>query len=45
VLECQPSEHIPVLARLAVEFAARDPWFCSVPGETWPNHNFLHADA
>jgi phospholipase C len=20
-----------------------DHWFCSVPGETWPNRNFLHA--
>jgi phospholipase C len=40
---CQPPEHVPVLSRLALEFAICDRWFCSVPGETWPNRNFLHA--
>jgi phospholipase C len=43
VMECQPPERVPVLARLALEFAVCDHWFCSVPGETWPNRNFLHA--
>jgi phospholipase C len=40
---CQPPEQVPVLSRLALEFAVFDHWFCSVPGETWPNRNFLHA--
>jgi phospholipase C len=40
---CQPPEHVPVLGRLALEFAVCDRWFCSVPGETWPNRNFVHA--
>src|SRR5215472_12173796 len=43
VMACQPSEHVPVLARLACEFAVCTRWFCSVPGETWPNRNFTHA--
>jgi phospholipase C len=43
VMQCQPPERVPVLSRLALEFAVCDHWFCSVPGETWPNRNFLHA--
>jgi phospholipase C len=43
VMRCQPPERVPVLSRLALEFAVCDHWFCSVPGETWPNRNFLHA--
>jgi len=42
-MACQPPEHVPVLARLAGEFAVCTRWFCSVPGETWPNRNFTHA--
>ncbi|HET7386957.1 MAG TPA: alkaline phosphatase family protein [Nocardioidaceae bacterium] len=34
---------VPVLATLAAEFAVFDHWYCSAPGETWPNRNFLHA--
>lgn len=40
---CQPPHHVPVLSRLALEFGVCTRWFCSVPGETWPNRNFLHA--
>ena len=40
---CQPPEHVPVLAELARQFAVCTRWFCSVPGETWPNRNFMHA--
>src|SRR5215469_18227195 len=43
VMECQPPENVPVLARLATEFGVCSRWFCSVPGETWPNRNFAHA--
>jgi phospholipase C len=42
-MACQPPGHVPVLARLACEFAVCTRWFCSVPGETWPNRNFAHA--
>ncbi len=40
---CQRPDRVPVLATLALEFAVCDHWFCSVPGETWPNRNYLHA--
>ena len=34
---------VPVLATLARSFAVCTRWFASVPGETWPNRNFLHS--
>jgi len=43
VLRCQAPEQVPVLATLALEFGVCSKWFASVPGETWPNRNFLHA--
>lgn len=43
VMLCQPPGQVPVLSQLALDFAVCDRWFCSVPGETWPNRNFLHA--
>ena len=43
VMLCQDPGQVPVLSRLALEFAVCDRWFCSVPGETWPNRNYLHA--
>ena len=43
VMLCQDSQQVPVLSTLAREFAVFDHWFCSVPGETWPNRNYLHA--
>lgn len=43
VMDCQPAENVPVLSTLALEFAVCTRWFCPVPGETWPNRNFLHA--
>jgi phospholipase C len=43
VMRCQAQEQVPVLAALALEFGVCSRWFASVPGETWPNRNFLHA--
>jgi phospholipase C len=43
VMLCQSPAHIPALSTLALQFAVCDQWFCSVPGETWPNRNYLHA--
>jgi phospholipase C len=40
---CQPDRQVPVLSQLARDFAVCTRWFCPVPGETWPNRNFLHA--
>ncbi len=42
-LQCFPPDCLPVLSTLAKEFAVCDHWFCSVPGETWPNRNFVHS--
>jgi phospholipase C len=43
IMRCQAPERVPVTSTLAREFAVCTRWFCSVPGETWPNRNFLHA--
>ena len=43
IMRCQPPERVPVLSTLALEFAVCTRWFCSVPGETWPNRNFVHS--
>lgn len=43
VMRCQPETNVPVLSTLAKKFAVCDQWFCSVPGETWPNRNYVHA--
>ena len=34
---------IEPLAKLAQSFATCSRWFSPVPGETWPNRNFVHA--
>jgi phospholipase C len=36
-------QQLPVLSRLALEFAVCDRWFASAPTETWPNRFFLHT--
>ena len=43
VMLSHAADAVPVLSRLAMEFAVCTRWFASVPGETWPNRNFLHA--
>jgi phospholipase C len=43
IMACQSPDRVPVLSELARQFAVCVRWFCSVPGETWPNRNFLHA--
>jgi len=42
-MKCFPEADVPVLSRLAKEFAVLVNWHSSVPGETWPNRNFAHA--
>ncbi|HQT27166.1 MAG TPA: alkaline phosphatase family protein, partial [Burkholderiales bacterium] len=37
------SEQVPVLSRLARQFALCDEWFASAPCQTWPNRFFLHC--
>ncbi len=43
VMRCFSPDKVPVISTLAKEFAVCQRWFCSVPGETWPNRNFFHA--
>ena len=43
IMGCHAPESAPVLSTLAKDFAVCTRWFASVPGETWPNRNFLHA--
>ncbi|MDQ4132433.1 MAG: hypothetical protein M3179_04315 [Actinomycetota bacterium] len=43
VMRAMAPDKVPVLSTLAKEFAVCTRWHCSVPGETWPNRNFVHA--
>lgn len=43
IMRCLSPDKAPVLSQLALQFGVCDHWFCSVPGETWPNRNFMHA--
>ena len=43
VMECQAPSAIPVLSRLATEYAACTRWFSSVPGPTFPNRFYVHS--
>ena len=37
------SKQVPVISRLARQFAVCDRWFASAPCQTWPNRWFVHA--
>ena len=43
VMRCFDPANLPVLTRLAQEYAVCDRWFSSVPGPTQPNRVFAHA--
>jgi phospholipase C len=36
-------EQVPVLSKLASQFAVCDRWFASAPCQTWPNRFFVHT--
>jgi len=40
-----PSEKVPIITTLAKEFANFDRMFCSHPGPTYPNRQFVHSGA
>jgi phospholipase C len=42
-MQCFDPPSLPVLNKLANEFAICDHWFASHPGPTWPNRFFVHA--
>jgi phospholipase C len=43
VMRCFNPRMVPVMSKLALEYAVCDRWFCSLPGETFPNRDFAHA--
>lgn len=43
VMKCFAPDQLPVLMKLAKNFAVCDNWFSSMPGPTWPNRFFLLA--
>lgn len=43
IMRCFHPKAIPVMATLAKQFAVFTHWYCSVPGETWPNRDFAVA--
>lgn len=43
IMNCYTPDQTPVLSGLAKGFAVCDEWFCSVPSQTLPNRDFIHA--
>lgn len=43
IMKCFPPDRLPVLTRLASEFALCTRWYSSMPGPTWPNRFFVHC--
>lgn len=43
IMTCYTPEQTPVLSGLAKQYAVCDEWFCSVPSQTLPNRDFIHA--
>jgi phospholipase C len=43
IMKCFAPSKIPIVSRLAQEYAVCDNWFSSLPGPTLPNRSFIHA--
>ncbi len=43
IMRCYKPSELPVLTKLAKEFAVCDAWHSSIPGPTWPNRFFMMA--
>lgn len=43
IMTCYTPQQTPVLSTLAKQFAVCDAWFCSIPSQTLPNRDFVHA--
>jgi len=43
IMDCFPEDAVPVLSKLAREYAVFDAWFASVPSQTLCNRSFMHA--
>ncbi len=45
IMGCFPPAAVPVISKLAKEFAVCDNWFCSVPSQTYCNRSFFNSSA
>ena len=43
IMTCYTPQQTPVLSTLAKQFAVCDAWHCSIPSQTLPNRDFVHA--
>ncbi len=43
VMHYYSPEQVPVISRLARQFAVSDRWYAAAPCQTWPNRFFLHT--
>jgi len=43
IMDYYEPEQVPVISRLARQFAVCDQWFASAPCQTWPNRFFIHT--
>lgn len=43
IMTTYTTRQLPVLSKLAKNYAVCDHWFCSVPSQTLPNRDFIHA--
>lgn len=43
IMTCYTPKQTPVISTLAKQFAVCDQYFCSVPSQTLPNRDFIHA--
>ena len=43
VMECFDEDDVPVISKLAKEYAVFDAWHCSVPSQTFCNRSFVHS--
>lgn len=45
IMQVYTPDWVPILSKLAKEFAVFDHWYCSVPSQTWCNRAFWHSGA
>jgi phospholipase C len=43
IMDCFPTDAVPVMSTLARGFTVCDHWHCEVPSQTFPNRSFFHA--
>ena len=43
IMECFDEDDVPVISKLAKEYAVFDAWHCSVPSQTFCNRSFVHS--